>query len=321
MRIVTSISACLVFSLPALNTYGQTFPEKPVRILIGFPGGTSVDIVGRALAQKLSEKWGQQVIVDNRAGAGGNLAADLLAKAAPDGHTLLLCNNGIAISATLYKKLQYDAMKDLTPVTELTFLPHVLVVNASLPTNSIKDLVALAKAKPGQVNFGSGGFGNSDHMAGELFKYMSKVNMVHIPYKGGTLAMNDVIGGQIALYFSGIPAALPFLQAGRLKALGTSGTSRSPALPNVPTIAEAGIPGYEVVLWNGFVAPAGTPKNIVEKIAADTAQVMKLPDVANRFTGMGLQIAATPPAQFEKYFREEITKWGRVIRDIGLQAE
>jgi tripartite-type tricarboxylate transporter receptor subunit TctC len=299
----------------------QNFPDKPVRIVIGFPAGTSVDIVGRVMGQKLGEIWGQPAVVDNRAGAGGNIAADFVAKAAPDGHALFLSNNGIAISATLYRKLPYDALRDLVPVTQVTSLPHVLVANKSLPANSIKELIALAKSKPGQLSFGSGGTGNSDHMAGELFKFMTGVDLVHVPYKGGNQALTDTVSGQVAMYFSGVAAALPLLKAGKAKALGTSGTRRSPALPDVPTIAEAGVPGYEVNLWNGLFAPAGTPEPVIAKIAADTGRALKLPDVQERFAVLGLETAATGHAEFQVFFKSEVAKWAKVIKVIGITAD
>ena len=225
--------------------HAQSFPTKPVRILIGFSAGSSTDTVARAIAPKLSETWGQPAVVDNRAGAGGNIAADAVAKANPDGYTLLFCNNGLVISRSLYRKLPYDAMRDLEPVTQVTTMPHVLVVSPSLPANSVKELVALAKAKPGQLSFGSAGTGNSDHMTGELFKYLGNVDIVHVPYKGGPPALIAAMTGEVTMYFGGLPVTMPQIKAGKVKALGTSGTKRSPALPNVPTIAEAGLPGYE----------------------------------------------------------------------------
>lgn len=321
MKSVSRLLACALLLTAGGVAHSQVFPDKPVRIIIGFPAGTSVDIVARVIGQKLSESWGQPVIIDNRAGAGGNIAADLVAKATPDGYTLFLSNNGIAISATLYRKLPYDALRDLAPVTQVTSLPHVLAANINLPANSIKELVALAKAKPGQLNFGSAGTGNSDHMAGELFKFMAGVNLVHVPYKGGVQALTDTVSGQVAMYFPGVPLSLPLVKAGKVKALGTSGTKRSPALPEVPTIAEAGLPGYEVNLWNGLLAPASTPKNVIAKIAADTSRVLKLPDVQERFTVLGLETAATPPAEFQTFFKSEIGKWAKVIKAIGLSVD
>lgn len=247
--------------------HAQTFPTKPVRVLIGFSAGSSTDTVARIISPRLVESWGQPVVIDNRAGAGGNIAADAVAKATPDGYTLLFCNNGLVISGSLYRKLPYDAMRDLEPITQVTAMPHVLVVSPSLPANSIKDLLALAKAKPGQLSFGSAGTGNSDHMTGELFKYLGHVDIVHVPYKGGPPALIAAMTGEVTMYFGGLPVALPQIKAGKVKALGISATKRSPALPNVPTIAEAGLPGYEVSLWYGLLAPARTPKDLVSKIA------------------------------------------------------
>ena len=321
MRSRWSIAAGALLLVQGGAVQAQGFPDKPVRIVVGFPAGTSVDIVGRVLGQKLGEIWGHPAVIDNRAGAGGNIAADLVAKSTSTGHTLFLSNNGIAISATLYRKLPYDALRDLVPVTQVTSLPHVLVANLGLPANSIRELIALAKAKPRQLNFGSGGTGNSDHMAGELFKYMAGIDLVHVPYKGGNQALTDTVSGQVAMYFSGVAAAVPLLTAGRAKALGVSGTRRSPALPDVPTIAEAGLPGYEVNLWNGLFAPAGTPKPVIAKIAADTRRALTLPDVQERFATLGLETAATSPAEFETFFKSEVGKWAKVIKVIGITAD
>ena len=297
-----------------------SFPERPVRILVGFPVGTSIDIVCRLVAQKLGEQWGQSVVVDNRPGAGGNVAGEIVAKARADGHTLLIGNNAYAISATLYRKLPYAPGRDLRAVSQFTALPHVIVVTNSLPANSLKELIAFAKAKPGQLNYGSGGVGNSDHMAAELFKYMADVNIVHVPYKGGTLAMGDVMTGQVAMYFSGVPAAMGLIKAGKLKALGTTGSKRSPALPDLPTFAET-LPGYEVILWHGLMAPAGTPKAVMDKIAADSIRALKLPDVQERLGALGFDAVGSTPPEFERFFQSEIAKWGKVITTIGLTAD
>ena len=321
MRHVCRIIICLAFALPCAAAFAQAFPVKPVRLIVGFTPGTSVAIVARLVGQKLAEGWGQPVVVENRPGAGGNIAADAVAKAAPDGHTIILANNSLAISASLYKKLSYDAVRDLAPVTQVSYLTHALVVTPNLPANSVRELIALAKAKPGQLNFGSGGTGNSDHMAGELFKSMAGIDIVHVPYKGGTEAMNDTIGGQVAMYFAGVTASLPFVKSGRLKVLGTSGAKRSVVMPEVPTIAEAGLPGYQVTLWNAFFVPAATPPAVIAKIAADSARVLKLPEVQERLATLGLEIAATPPAETRAYFGAEIGKWSKVVKSIGLHAE
>ena len=319
-----SIARCLILAglvVAAGAAHAQNFPNKPVRILIGFSAGSSTDTVARVIAQKLNESWGQPVIIDNRAGAGGNIAADVVAKANPDGYTLLFANNGLAISATLHRKLPYDASRDLEPVTQVTAMPHVLVANQNLQAGSIKELIALAKAKPGTLSFGSAGTGNSDHMAGELFKLLAGIDIAHVPYKGGPQALTDTVNGQVAMYFAGLPVAMPMVKAGRVKALGTSGAKRSTALPEVPTIAEAGIPGYEVTLWYGLLAPARTPKDVVAKIAADVARTLKLPEVQERFGTLGVETVGSTPAQFKAFVNSEIGKWSKVVKATGITVE
>ena len=300
---------------------GQSYPTKPVRILIGFSAGSSTDTVARVIAPRLSESWGQPVVVDNRAGAGGNIAADATAKATPDGYTLLFCNNGLVISKSLYRKLPYDALRDLEPVTQVTAMPHVLVVNTAAPATSVKELIALAKSKPGQLNFGSAGTGNSDHMAGELFKYLAGVDIVHVPYKGGPQALTDTMTGQVTMYFAGLPVSMGMVKAGKVKALGVSSTKRSSALPNVPTIAEAGLPGYEVSLWYGLLAPARAPKELVAKIAMDVGRALKAPEVQERLTGLGVEVVGSTPEQFKAFVNSENAKWAKVVKATGLSVD
>jgi tripartite-type tricarboxylate transporter receptor subunit TctC len=322
VKILTRLMACaLVLAAQCGVAEANPFPEKPVNIYVGFPPGTSVDIVARLLGQKLGEKWGQTIIVQNRAGAGGNIAADQVVRAAPDGYSLLLGNNSVAISGGLYPKLAYIPLRDLTAVSQLTSQPLVLVVNPTLPATSIKDLIALAKQSPGKLNFGSGGVGNTDHLAGELFKSNTSIDIVHVPYKGGNQAMTDTIGGQVTMYFAGLAAALPLVQSGQLKALATTGTKRSGVMPNVPTMAESGVPNYDVDLWSGLMAPAATPKPIIDKIAADIDTILKMPDVRARFTALGLDVAYSPPATFEAFFRSESEKWAQLIKARGITAQ
>ena len=321
MKPVPACCLLAAYIAAAGGAHAQGFPTKPVRIMIGFSAGSSTDTVARVIAQKLAESWAQPVIIDNRAGAGGNIAADVVAKANPDGYTLLFANNGLAISATLYRKLPYDAARDLEPVSQVTAMPHVLVANPNLPFNSIKDLIAFAKAKPGQLSFGSAGTGNSDHMAGELFKYLAGIDIAHVPYKGGPQALTDTVNGQVSMYFAGLPVAMPMVKAGRVKALGTSGIKRSSALPDVPTIAEAGVPGYEVSLWYGLLAPARTPPDIVAKISADIARTLKLPEVQERFGTLGVETVGSTPAQFKSFVNSEIGKWSKVVKATGITVE
>jgi tripartite-type tricarboxylate transporter receptor subunit TctC len=322
---MNSITRNLMFAIVLAASslaHAQQFPAKPVRVVVAIGPGSSMDIVARIVSQKLNEGWNQPIVIDNRGGAGGNLAADLVAKAAPDGHTLLFCSSSLAISSSMYRKLPYDALRDLVPVVQISSRPIVLVVNPTLPVNSVKDVIALAKAKPGQLNFGSGGgIGSSDHMAGELFKYLAGVNIVHVPYKSGPAVLTDLINGQLSVYFGGVPVNLPMIRAGKVKPLGTSGTKRSPALPDVPTIAEAGVPGYEVNVWYGLMAPHGTPKHIVGKIAADVAGVLKTAEIQERFALQGVEAAGSAPDQFRTYFQTDVRKWGQVIKAAGVSVD
>jgi tripartite-type tricarboxylate transporter receptor subunit TctC len=314
------LCAGLAWALSSL-VIAQGFPSKPVRILIGFPPGTSVDILGRVVAQKLNEAWQQPVIVDNRPGAAGNLAADAAAKSPSDGYTLFFANNGIAVSAALYRKLPFNPLEDLAPVVYVASAPLVLVVAPALPVKTVKELIALARSRPGELNFASSGTGNSDHMAQELFKSMARINIVHVPYKGSPQALTGVIGGETAMYLTGLPPTLPLIRAGRLKALGVSGTSRSAVLPDVPAIAEAGLPGYQANLWYGVFAPARTAREVVEKVNAEVDRILKLPDVRERFAGLGVEATGGTTADFSAFFRADIAKWARVAKTAGLALE
>jgi tripartite-type tricarboxylate transporter receptor subunit TctC len=298
------------------------FPTKPARIVVPIGAGSSMDIVGRVLAQKFTEVWGQTVIVDNRAGAGGNIGADLVAKSAPDGYTVLFASSSFAIAPAYYRKLPYDALRDFEPVTQLSSRNNAVSVSPSSPVNSIKDLIVLAKAKPGLLTFGSGGgSGSSDQMAGELFKVLAGVDIVHVPYKSGPQALNDLIGGQMSVYFGGIPVQLPMIKAGKVKAIATSGLKRSTQMPDVPTVIEAGLPGYEVDVWYGLFAPRGTPKPVLAKIAADAIRIMQAPDMRERWNSVGVEPAGTPPAEFKARYNEEIAKWAKVVTAAKLAQE
>ncbi|MBI4195868.1 MAG: tripartite tricarboxylate transporter substrate binding protein [Betaproteobacteria bacterium] len=243
---IIMFGACVLCVAPG---WAQGYPVKPVRIVVGFSAGSTTDLISRVLAMKMGEGLGQSVVVDNRPGAGGNLAAELVSKTPADGYTVLLANAGIATGATAYVKLNFNALRDFTPVTQVSATPHILVTHPSLPPKSVKDLVAFTRARPGELNFASTGHGNSDHLAAELFSYMTGLKMVHVTYKGGPLALNDMITGQVAMYFAGVPVALPLVKAGRVTALGVTGAKRASVLPEVPTVAEASVPGYEHILW------------------------------------------------------------------------
>jgi tripartite-type tricarboxylate transporter receptor subunit TctC len=298
------------------------YPAKPVRIVVPFPAGGTTDILARAAAQKLSETWGQQAIVDNRPGAGGNIGAELVAKSAPDGYTLLMGTVGThAINASLYPKMAYDHVKDFVPVILVAGVPNVLVVHPSLPVNSVQELIAYAKANPGKLNFASSGSGTSIHLSGELFKVMTGVQMTHVPYKGSAPALTDLMGGQVQLMFDNLPSSLAFIKAGKLRALAVTSAQRSPALPDVPTVAESGVPGFEASSWFGLLAPAGTPRNVVMKINADTAKWLSSPDAKEKLAAQGAAAAGGTPEDFAKHIQAETAKWARVVKESGAKVE
>jgi tripartite-type tricarboxylate transporter receptor subunit TctC len=314
------LALCLLCLGFGCGVQAASFPDKSVYLVVGFTPGTSVDIIARLLGEKLGALWGQSVVVENRMGAGGNIAAGYVARAAPDGYTILLANNSIAISPSLYRKLNYDP-HELKGATLVSTMPFAMVVSPTLPVSSLQDFIALAKSKPGQMNFGSGGVGNTDHMTAELFTEMAGIKMVHVPYKGGTEAMTDVMSGRIATYFPGVASALPLVQAGKLKALATTGAQRSPALPDVPTFIESGMPDFQVTLWNGLMVPAETPPAVIEKIAADTTKVMLMPDVKRRMAQLGLTIEGGPPSRFQRFLDAETARWAGVVKKTGIQLQ
>jgi tripartite-type tricarboxylate transporter receptor subunit TctC len=309
-----------VFGALAIPASAQSYPTRTVRVVFGLSAGSSSDVMARVVAERLGEKWGQAVIIDNRPGAGGNIAADAVAKSAPDGYTLLLSNVAIAIAPSYYRKLNYDPVKDLAPVTELAMAPHVLCVNTTLPFNSVKDLIATAKAKPGELMYASAGVGQTDHMATELFAHMSGIRMTHIPYKGGPQALQAVMAGEVALDFPGIAAALPLMKAGNVRCLAVSTSKRSPLFPDLPTLDEEGIKGYEHSLWNGIFAPAGTPAAIITKLSVDFAEVLRRPDVIERLGALGIETVGSAPEEFNRFFRAEVEKWATVIKTTGIAS-
>ncbi len=310
------LAAALAVSAPAV---AQNFPTKQVQLTLGFAPGSSIDTLTRLVAERLGDKWGQPVIVDNRPGAGANIAANLVAKSPPDGHVLLVTTSAIAISPALYPKLDYDPFKELRPVSQMSSMPHVLTVSPKVAANSVAELIALAKASPGKLNFASAGVGNSDHMAGELFKSMAAIDIVHVPYKGGQQAMADTVSGTTDVYFAGLPVGLPMVQAGRVKGLATSGKTRSKALPNTPLMADT-VKGFYVDLWYGVFAPAGTPDAVVQKIAADLAAVLKDPGLAQKFDNMGVEPVGNDPKSFGAFVQLEHEKWSKIIKAGNITA-
>ena len=300
----------------------DTYPNKPVRWVVPFPPGGGTDLISRTIATKLNEVWGVQVIADNRPGGGGTLGLGIAAKMPADGYTIVLGQaSNVAVAPGLYAKLAYDPVKDLQPITNVIAAPLVIVSHPSFPAKNAKELIAYARAKPGAVTFGSPGNGTIGHLSMELLKTSAKINMLHIPYKGATLAITELIGGQIVLYASSMPPALPLINAGKLKALGVTTAKRLAPLPNVPTIAESGVPGYEAVNWYGVFVPAGTPKEIVAKLHDDIVRVLRQPDVKERFAGEGGDIIADTPEQFGVFIRKEIPKWTKVIKDAAVKVD
>lgn len=297
------------------------YPTKPVRVVVGFPAGSGADITARLIASKLGEPLGQQLIVDNRPGAGSNIAAELAAKAPPDGYTLFLGTVANTINATLYSKLAFDFQRDFAPIVLATAAPNVLVVHPSVPAKSVSDLIALAKTRPGQLNFASSGTGTAPHLSGELFKTMGGVDIVHVPYKGSPQAVSDVISGEVALMFSPASTVLPHVKSGRLRALAVTTVSRLPSLPELPTVAESGLKGYETITWFGFVAPARTQQAVLTRLNAEIVKVLALPEVRQQFAAQGIEVLGGTPAQFAAYIQQEIAKWARVIKLSGARVD
>jgi tripartite-type tricarboxylate transporter receptor subunit TctC len=317
----SSILLAAVFVLISGHAAGQTYPVKPVRMLVGFPGGSTTDIIARTYSAKLTELLGRQVVVENRAGAGANIAAEAAAKSAPDGYTTLLGSPGLAVSPALYSRLGYDALRDLAGVGQVSATPHIVVVNQSLPVKTLQELIALARARPGQLNFSSAGAGGSDHLGTELFSSMAGLKMVHVPYKGGPQAITDVIAGEVAMYFAAMPVGLPLYKAGKVKALAVSSAQRLAFLPELPTVAQSGLPGFEHTLWSALLVPAGTPREIVMRLNADIARAANTPELRERLNTLGAEVVVTSPEQFSAFLKSETEKYGRVVRALGLKAD
>ena len=317
---------CCMFAVAAWTASGyaaesEPYPNKAVRMIVPFPPGGTNDIFGRLVAQKFSESWGQPVVVDNRGGAGGILGTTLAAQAPPDGYTMLVAGIGFSVNPSLFKKLPYDTGKDLVPVTLIALTPLLLVVHPSLPVKSLQDLIGYAKSNPGKLNFGSGGSGSAPQLAGEMFKSMAGIQITHVPYKGGGPALADVMGGQIQMMIENVASTLPQVKAGKLKALAVSGLKRSALLPDMPTLDESGLKGYEIFAWNGLFVPAGTPKPIISKIHAETVKAIAQPDVKQRMAALGAEGVTSTPEEFAAYVRSEIKRWAKTVQEAGIKAE
>ncbi|HLQ24407.1 MAG TPA: tripartite tricarboxylate transporter substrate binding protein [Acidiferrobacterales bacterium] len=324
MRLVTSVLTLLfAVSAPSFATdnAADNYPNKPIRLIVPYTPGGGYDILARLLGQKLTERWGQQVVVDDRAGANGNIGAAAAAKSPPDGYTLLMGGIGPnAINASLYE-LSFDPVKDFAPVMLVATYQNILVVNPSLPVKSVKELIALAKSKPGQINYASAGSGSTQHLSAELFKTMAGIDLVHIPYKGSAPGMTALLSGEVSLMFNSTPTTLPYVKTGKLRGLTVTGSKRSPEAPELPTVAEAGVPGYEVIGWYGVLAPAGTPKEIVVKLNSELAKILQLPDIKERLKELGVEAGGGTPEQFGDYIKKEIAKWAKVVKESGARSD
>ena len=299
----------------------QNFPQKPVRTVIGYTPGGTTDVVARIIGQKLTELWGQSVIVDSRPGAAGNIGAENIVKSPADGYSMLLGQNALAVSPAMYTKMAYDVQRDLATVTSASITPHVILLHPSLPARNVKELIALGKKRPNELLMASTGHGNSDHMVAELFNTMAGLKMVHIPYKGGALALKDLVGGQVVVYFAGLASSVQMIKAGRVNAIAVTSKTRAKAVPEVPTVAESGLPAYEAVLWQGYFVPAGTPRDIINKLSTDINRVLAMPDTIERLAAAGTDPFPGSPDQFAAFLKVEIDKWGKVVKSIGLKMD
>lgn len=319
---VCSVVLSLLPAMFALPVAAQNFPHKPVRMIIPFSAGGAADVPGRIVMHKLGDALKQQVIVENRPGAGSTIGAETAAKSAPDGYTIFMISNTHFVSAALHKKLAYDSLNDFTPVTQITSAPNVLVVHPSLPAKSIKELIALAKAKPGQIDYASSGNGSTQHLTGALFANMAGINMTHIPYRGSGPVTSDLLGGQVMVAFPGIAGMLPHIKSGKLRPLGVTGSKRSPELPTVPTIAEGGVRGYEMVAWFGVAAPKGLPRDIQLKLHGELLRVLKTPEMSKSLQSVGQEpVWQDAPEQFFGFMKVEAAKWAKVVKDSGAAID
>jgi tripartite-type tricarboxylate transporter receptor subunit TctC len=320
-RIVRMFLILVVSFVCSATAFAQNFPTKPVRLLIPYAAGGAVDILGRTLGDELSKRWGQPVIIENRTGAGGTIASQVVAKSDPDGYTLVIVASGHSINPYLYKRLPYDTFTDFTPISLLGSSPNMMMVAATSPFKKVADVIAAARAKPGSLSYGQSGIGTSTHLAGELFKYMAKVDISTVSYKGGAPIINDLLGGHLPLSFNNIPESISQIRAGTLRPLGVTSAKRAAVLPDVPTIAESGVPGYDTAVWWGLLGPGKMPADLAAKISKDCSAALNSPAVKQRLDNLGAAVAGTTPDEFDKYIRAEYQKWGPIIKAAGIKAE
>lgn len=321
-RLWVSLFAVVLGWLAAATcALADNYPSKPIRLVVGYAAGGSTDVIARLVGQKLSEALGQPVVIENRPGAGATIASDYAAKAAPDGYTLFMSTIANTINTSLYAKLPFDFARDFAPISLVATVPNVLVVNPAVPAKDLKELIALAKSKPGEINFASSGSGSSIHLSGELFNLVAGVKTVHVPYKGSAPAVTDLIGGQVQMMFDNLSSSLPHVRAGKLRALAVTGATRSAAAPDIPTMAEAGLPGYEITSWFALVAPAKTPPEILARLNAETTKILKLADVKEKLAGLGAEASSSSPDFLAEYIRTETAKWAKVVKASGARAD
>jgi len=314
--------AVALAALPCLGQAPAAYPTRTVRLVVPFPPGGPLDVTGRAIAQQLTQAWGQSVVVDNRPGAGGNIGADVVAKSPPDGYTVLMgALSTHAVNPSLYEKMPYDAVADFAPITLVAVTPNVLVVNPSLPVNSVRELIAYAKAHPNKLSFGSGSNGSAGHLAGELFKVETGTDIVHIPFKGGAPAMQALLAGETQLMFDNLANSMPQVKAGKLRALAVTTANRSRLVPDLPTMAEAGLPGFDISTWFGLLAPAGTPADVIAKWNADVAKILNAPEMRERLVAQGAEPAPTTPAEFAAFIKSELSKYARIVKASGAKVD
>ena len=319
-RVFASLAACVLTAI-AVTVSAQTYPAKPIRIVVPFPPGAFNDTLGRTIAAKFSDGGFGQTVVDNRPGAGSTIGADLVAKSPPDGYTLLIVAVPFAVNATLYTRLPYNTERDFTPLLFAGSTPNMLVVHPSLPVKSVAELVALAKARPGQLDYASTGAGSSNHMSMELFKMMTKTDILHVPYKGSAPALTDLMGGHVMMIFDNTPNVLPHVKGGRMRGIAVTSLKRSALAPELPTVDESGVPGYEVLVWFGVVGPAGMPRDVVVRLNAEMNKVLVMPDVRERFQAGGVEPVGGPPEKFGDHLKTEIAKWGKVVKATGARVD
>lgn len=322
VAIRATVTGLLAVAAGLVHAQGAIYPNKPVRWVVPFPPGGSADIMGRMIGQDLAKILGQQVVIEIRAGASAIVGSEYVAKSPPDGYTVLQANvSQMTIHPSLYPRLPYDPLKDFAPVTVLGIVTSVVVTTPSLPVNSVAELIALAKKRPGQLNFASSGAGSSTHLTGELLKQRAGIAMTHVNYKGSGPALTDVMAGFVEIMFENLPSALPFINSGKLKVLAVTGKDRSPVLKRVPTLAESGFPGFDMVSWQALVAPAATPRPVIDRLNAEVARVLKTPEMREKMAGLGTEIVANSPDQFAQYLREETAKWSKIVKDAGIRLE